>query len=106
MGCEGDSLYEGLAVYPASIELRVGQSQVFRATGGRNYKWSFEPADGRLGLNTSVGDTVIATALANTAGEEATHSVVTLTCRSIIPGVTCVTTNQANDFATAYISIR
>ena len=105
-GCEGDSLYDKVSIYPASIELRVGQAQVFRATGGQEYEWSFAPVDGRLGLNTAVGDTVVVTALSNEAGEETTHSVVTLTCRSIIPGVTYVETNGAEHFATAYISIR
>ena len=105
-GCEGDSLYEGVAVYPASIELRVGQAQVFRATGGQEYEWSFEPVDGRLGLNTAVGDTVVATALSSSASEETTNSVIALTCRSIIPGVTCVETNEAEHVAQAYISIR
>ena len=60
-GCESDSLYEGVAIVPASVELRVGQSQTFRASGGQNYEWSFEPVDGRLGLNVSVGDAVVAT---------------------------------------------
>ena len=105
-GCEGDSLYEGVAIHPASIELRVGQSQVFRATGGQNYEWSFAPADGRLGLNTAVGDVVVATAFSNEAGEESTHAVIALTCRSVIPGVTYVETNGAEPVATAYISIR
>lgn len=117
-GCETDSLYEGVAIYPASIALHVGQSQVFHATGGQNYKWSFEPADGRLGMNTAVGDTVVVTALSNEAGGEASGggeegaeenetgaSVITLTCRSVIAGVTYVTTNEADNFATAYISI-
>ena len=105
-GCEGDSLYEGVAIVPASVELRVGQSQTFRASGGQNYEWSFEPVDGRLGLNTAVGDTVVVTALSSEAGEESTNSVIALTCRTIIPGVTCDTTNQIDNSATAYISIR
>lgn len=118
-GCETDSLYEGVAIYPASIALYVGQSQVFHATGGQSYKWSFEPADGRLGMNTAVGDTVVVTALSNEAGGEASgggeegaevnetgSSVITLTCRSVVAGVTYVTTNEADNFATAYISIR
>lgn len=105
-GCEGDSLYEGVAIVPASVELRVGQSQVFRATGGQEYEWSFAPVDGRLGLNTAVGNTVVVTALSSEAGEETTNSVITLTCRSIIPGVTYVETNGAEPVATAYISIR
>ena len=105
-GCEDDSLYDRVAVYPASIELRVGQAQMFRATGGQEYEWSFEPVDGRLGLNTAVGDTVVATALSSSASEETTNSVIALTCRSIIPGVTCVETNEAEHVAQAYISIR
>ena len=105
-GCESDSLYEGVTIYPASIELRVGQAQVFQATGGQNYEWSFEPVDGRLGLNSTVGDTVVATALANTTDEETTNSVITLTCRAVIPGVTNVETNEFGSSATAYISIR
>ena len=105
-GCEGDSLYEGVVIVPASIELRVGQSQVFRATGGQSYEWSFEPADGRLGLNSAVGDAVVATALSSAAGEGSTNSVIALTCRSVIPGVTYVETNGAEHVATAYIRIR
>ena len=104
--CENDSLYEDVAVYPASVELHVGQAQVFRATGGQNYEWSFEPVDGRLGLNSTVGDTVVATALASSTAEESTNSVITLTCRSVIPGVTYVATNGAAHVAQAYISIR
>ena len=120
-GCESDSLYEGVAIVPASVELRVGQSQTFRASGGQNYEWSFEPVDGRLGLNTTVGDTVVVTALSSEAGGETSaaeetedgtataetgDSVVALTCRSIIPGVTYVETNGAGPVATAFISIR
>ena len=105
-GCETDSLYEGVAIVPASVELRVGQSQVFRATGGQNYEWSFAPADGRLGLNTAVGEVVVATAFSNEAGEESTNAVIALTCRSVIPGVTYVETNGAEPVATAFISIR
>ena len=105
-GCESDSLYEGVAIDPASIELHVGQSQVFRATGGQNYEWSFAPADGRLGLNTAVGEVVVATAFSNEAGEESTNAVIALTCRSVIPGVTYVETNGAEPVATAYIRIR
>ena len=105
-GCEGDSLYEGVAITPASIELRVGQVQVFKAVGGQEYEWSFEPVDGRLGLNTAVGDTVIATALSNATDEDTADPVITLTCRSIIPGVTYVATNGAESVATAYIRIR
>ena len=107
-GCETDSLYEGVAIDPASIELHVGQSQVFRATGGQSYEWSFEPVDGRLGLNTAVGDTVVATALSSAAGGESTNTVIALTCKSIMAGVTYATTNQdqIENSATAYISIR
>ena len=105
-GCEGDSLYEGVVIVPASIELRVGQSQVFRATGGQSYEWSFEPADGRLGLNSAVGDAVVATALSSAAGEGSTNSVIALTCRSVIAGVTDGATSQVENAATAYISIR
>ena len=68
-GCESDSLYEGVAIVPASVELRVGQSQTFRASGGQSYEWSFEPVDGRLGLNVSVGDVVVATALSSASGD-------------------------------------
>jgi len=105
-GCESDSLYEGVAIVPASVELRVGQSQTFRASGGQSYEWSFEPVDGRLGLNVSVGDAVGATALSNAAGEGATDSVITLTCRSVVAGVTGVATNGTEEIAKAYISIR
>ena len=105
-GCESDSLYEGVAIVPASVELRVGQSQTFRASGGQNYEWSFEPVDGRLGLNVSVGDAVVATALSNAAGEGSTDSVITLTCRSVVAGVTGVATNGTEEIAKAYISIR
>ena len=105
-GCEGDPLYEGVAITPASIELRVGQVQVFKAVGGQEYEWSFEPVDGRLGLNTAVGDTVIATALSNATDEDTADPVITLTCRSIIPGVTDVATNGAESVATSYIRIR
>lgn len=105
-GCESDSLYEGVAIVPASVELRVGQSQTFRASGGQSYEWSFEPVDGRLGLNTTVGDTVVATALSNAAGEGSTDSVITLTCRSVVAGVTGVATNGTEEIAKAYISIR
>ena len=105
-GCESDSLYEGVAIVPASVELRVGQSQTFRASGGQNYEWSFEPVDGRLGLNSAVGDAVVATALSSAAGEGSTDSVITLTCRSVVAGVTCVGTNGAEEIAKAYISIR
>ena len=105
-GCESDSLYEGVAIVPASVELRVGQSQTFRASGGQSYEWSFEPVDGRLGLNVSMGDAVVATALSNAAGEGSTNSVIALTCRSVIPGVTYVETNGAEHVATAYIRIR
>ena len=115
-GCDGDSLYEGVAVYPASIELRVGEAQMFKATGGQSYEWSFEPVDGRLGLNTAVGDTVIVVALSNEAGGEASgdeetgegtgDEVIALTCRSIIAGVTDAATNQVDNSATAYIRIR
>ena len=105
-GCEDDSLYDKVAIVPASIELHVGQAQVFRATGGQDYEWSFAPVDGRLGLNSTVGDTVVATALANTTDEETTNSVITLTCRLVIPGVTYVETNEAEHVAQAYISIR
>jgi len=105
-GCEGDSLYEGVTIYPASVELRVGQAQTFRASGGQSYEWSFAPVDGRLGLNVSMGDAVVATALSSSAGEETTNSVITLTCRSVIPGVTYMETNEAEHVAQAYISIR
>lgn len=105
-GCESDSLYEGVTIYPASVELHTGQSQVFWATGGQDYEWSFEPVDGRLGMNTAVGDTVVVYARSNATGEETTNSVITLTCRSVIPGVTYVATNEAEHVAQAYISIR
>lgn len=116
-GCEGDSLYEGVAVYPASVELRVGQSMMFVASGGQEYEWSFAPVDGRLGLNTAVGDTVVVTALSNEAGGEASgdeeadgeetgETVIALTCRSIIAGVTYEASNRFENSATAYISIR
>ena len=104
-GCENDSLYDRVAVVPASVELRVGQAQVFRATGGQEYEWSFEPVDGRLGLNTAVGDTVVATALSSSAGEDTTNLFIALTCRSILPGVTYAPTSGADNSATAYISI-
>ena len=105
-GCEGDSLYEGVAITPASVELRVGEARMFKATGGHDYEWTFEPVDGRLGLDTAVGDTVVATAFSNSTGEDAVPSVIALTCRSIIPGVTDVATNGAESVATAYIRIR
>ena len=109
-GCEGDSLYEGVAIHPASVQLKVGQVQMFMATGGQDYEWSFEPVDGRLGMNTRVGDTVVVVAQSSTADGEAEEagagSVITLTCRSVIPGVTSVATNGAESVAAAYISIR
>ena len=110
-GCEDDSLYDQVAIVPASVELRVGQSMMFQATGGQEYEWSFAPVDGRLGMNTSVGDRVVVTALSNEPGVgdssgETENPVITLTCRSIIAGVTYVATNKAENIAMAYISIR
>lgn len=108
-GCDGDSLYEGVAIQPASVQLKVGQAQVFRATGGQGYEWTIEPADGRLGMNTAVGDTVVVVAQSNgSAGEgaEAAETVIALTCRSVLAGVSFATTNANENAATAYISIR
>jgi len=81
--CDSEPASASIEISPSSALVRVGQSILFTALGGYEYRWSL--SNENLGvLTTRVGQTTTYTSVASTGG---TNTTQVLTVQSTIEGV-------------------
>lgn len=80
--CDSEPVSSSVEISPSSASIRQGQSILFTAMGGYDYRWSL--SNNNLGvLSTGVGETTTYTSVADTGG---TNTTQVLTLVSTIEG--------------------